>query len=167
MPNIKTLRDFIGLETRRMQAACLFRKGKYPAEVARSLGVSRQSATRWYEIWEKQGRKGLKRAGRAGRKPKIEQKDLLRRLERALLRGPQAFGYSTALWTLERIASVIEKTCQVKYHRGHVWKILGRLGWSCQRPERRAKERDEALIRQWIQVEWPRLKKKQKNWALL
>lgn len=91
----------------------------------------------------------------------------LRRLEKALVRGPQAFGYATALWTLERITHVIEKLYHVHYHPGHVWKILGRLGWSCQRPARRAKERNEELIRRWIQVEWPRIKKKQKNWVPL
>lgn len=163
---VQAHRDFAALEVRRMRAAALFRQGKSRAEVARILQVSRQSTSNWFAAWEKQGRRGLKGAGRAGRKPKLGTKEL-RRLERSLLRGPQAFGYPTELWTLERIAYVIEESFHVHYHPGHVWKILRQLGWSCQRPVRRAKERDEALIRRWIRVEWPRIKKKQKNWVLL
>lgn len=166
MDHTQKHRDFAGMESRRMRAADLFRQGKSQAEVARILQVTRQSTSRWFEQWKHRGRQGLKGAGRAGRKPKMGSQDF-RRLEKALLRGPRVFGYATALWTLERMAHAIEKLCHVRYHPGHVWKILGQLGWSCQRPTRRAKERNEELIRRWIQAEWPRIKKKQKGWVLL
>lgn len=163
---IQVHRDFTALEDRRMRAVALFRQGKSQAEVARMLQVSRQATSYWFALWKKQGRRGLRKAGRAGRKPKLAPINF-KRLERALLRGPQAYGYSNALWTLERIASVVERLFHVRYHPGHVWKILRQLGWSCQRPIRKAKERDETLIRRWIQEEWPRIKKKQKNWVLI
>lgn len=159
-------RDFAVLEDRRMRASALFRQGKSQAEVARILQVSRQSTSSWFALWKKYGRRGLREAGRAGRKPKLDPINL-KRLERALLRGPQTYGYSNALWTLERIAHVVERLFHVHYHPGHVWKILRQLGWSCQRPVRKAKERNETLIQRWIQVEWPRIKKKQKNWVLI
>jgi transposase len=80
-----------------------------------------------------------------------------------LLQGPQAFGYATALWTLKRIARVIRKQWRVVYHPSHVWRLLGELGWSCQRPERRARERDEKAIRRWLRDDWPRIKKRLSN----
>ncbi len=68
-------------------------------------------------------------------------------------------GYSTDLWTLKRIAEIIEKRFRVSYRPCHVWKVLKSLGWSCQRPESRALQRDEEAIRKWKRYQWPRIKK--------
>jgi transposase len=106
-----------------------------------------------------QGRDGLKKAGRAGRKSRLREADL-KRLESGLKRGPQALGYETNLWTLERVAELIERNCGVKYHPGHVGWLLGKLGWSCQRPTGRALQRDEPAIGRWKKRRWPELKKK-------
>lgn len=154
-----TKRDFDALENRRMQAAKLFRREDSQADVSRILGVSRQTASRWYKAWEKGGKKGLKKAGRAGRKPKLTEKQI-KQVEAALLKGPETYGYTTQLWTLERISEVIEKICHVEYHPGHIWKLLGSMGWSCQRPVSRAKEKDEKATRNWLRYKWPRIKKK-------
>jgi len=154
-----TRRDFAALEARRMQAAALFRRGQSPAEVGRALGVSRQNASVWHQRWKRNGVHGLKGAGRAGRRPKLP-RERFKQVERALLRGPRAYGYTTAFWTLPRIARVIAQTCRVTYHPGHVWRLLGQLGWSCQRPIRRARQRDEAAIARWRRYTWPRIKKK-------
>ena len=108
------------------------------------------------------GRRALKKAGRAGRKPRLMTADL-RRIEHGLKRGPQALGYGTSLWTSARVAHLIETECGVRYHPAHVWRILRQLGWSCQRPVGRALERDEAKIRQWKQKRWPEIKKKPKK----
>src|SRR5882672_7821909 len=81
------------------------------------------------------------------------------RVERALLRGPQRHGFRTDLWTLPRVATVIERLTGVHYHAGHVWYILRGLRWSLQRPARQARERDEPAIRQWIASRWPAVKK--------
>ena len=67
---------------------------------------------------------------------------------RTLLEGAHIFGYGTDLWTLERVAAVIKKVAGRKYHPGHVWRILGSMGWSSQKPVKRARERNEALIEQ-------------------
>lgn len=100
----------------------------------------------------------MKKAGRAGRKPRLTPADL-RRIERGLKRGPEALGYDTSLWTAWRIADLIERECRVRYHPGHVWWLLRKLGWSCQRPTARALERDETAIAQWKRQRWPALKK--------
>ena len=152
-------RDFDALERRRFKAFGLLQKGVSEAEVARQVGVHRQSVNRWAKSVEKHGRGGLKKAARAGRKSRLSAADL-RRIERELKRGPQALGYETGLWTLDRVAELIESKCGIKYHRGHVWWLLGKLGWSCQRPTGRARQRDEAAIEYWKNKRWPAVKKK-------
>jgi transposase len=152
-------RNFDVLEKRRIQAAKLLKKGIHEAEVARRVGVHRQSVNRWARQLSESGMSGLKKAGRVGRKSRLTEADL-DNIREALKRGPQALGYETGLWTAWRVADLIERECGVKYHSGHVWKVLKLLGWSCQRPTTRALERDENAIRQWKQKRWPELKKK-------
>jgi transposase len=152
-------RDFDALEKRRMEAARLLKKGLQPAEVARRVGVHRQSVSRWATTLESAGRPGLKRARRAGRPPRLSPAEL-GRLEAGLERGPEALGYGTGLWTTGRVAELIEQEFSVTYHPGHVWRVLRQLGWSCQRPTGRALERNEQRIRWWKTKRWPALKKK-------
>ena len=151
-------RDFKAMQERRRQAARLFGQGVSQAEVARRLEVSRQSVSRWYADWSEGGAAALKGAGRAGRLPKLTTAQL-RSVDRALRKGPLAHGYDTELWTLARVAEVIQATTGVRYHPGHVWRVLKQLGWSRQRPARRAVERDEDAIVTWRATEWPRVKK--------
>jgi len=157
-------RDFQKLEERRLWAAKLLRQGVSQAEVARQVGVHRQSVSRWDEQLQQGGIRALKKAGRAGRKPRLRPEDL-RRIEGALKRGPQALGYETGLWTSARVAHLIEQECGVKYDPSQVWRILRNMGWSCQRPSGRALERDEAKIQQWKRERWPELKKTPKKKA--
>jgi transposase len=152
-------RDFAGLERRRMEAASLLKQGVSQSEVARRLGVHRQSVIRWARQLAQSGRVGLKRAGRAGRKPRLSAEQL-RGIERGLKRGPQALGYNTGLWTAGRVRELIEYETGVRYHAAHVWRILRKLNWSCQRPTGKALERDEQAIRQWKKYRWPQIKKK-------
>src|ERR1019366_9760683 len=104
------------------------------------------------------GKQALKRTGQPGRPRKVTDADLAK-VERALQKGPKANGYPTDLWTLVRVAEVIEKTTGVTYHPGHVWKVLHRMGWSRQRPARQATERDDEAIEQWVNDRWPKVKK--------
>jgi transposase len=152
-------RDFDALEERRLRAHALFKQGLTDAEVARQVGVHRQSVGRWRMEVAEHGRAGLKKAGRAGRKSRLSEADL-KKIERRLKQGPEALGYETGLWTLQRVADMIEQECGVRYHPAHVWWVLRKMGWSCQRPSSRALERDEAAIEQWKKKRWPGLKKK-------
>lgn len=147
-------RDFAGLEKRRLKAARLFAKGKSRAQVADALGVSWAAVNKWHQAWKREGEPGLKGAGRAGRKPRLTAAQF-GQVEQELLRGPLAHGYATILWTLPRIAALIGKLTGVRYHPGHVWRILRCLGWSIQRPEHRAKERDDDAITHWQRRRWP------------
>ena len=136
----------------------MFERNVPVSEVGRRLGAARQVVYRWHAAWEGGGEAALVSKGPAGPKSRITTEQTQQIVE-ALLKGPAAQGYKTQLWTLPRTADLIEKLTGVHYHPGHVWRILGQLGFSCQRPERRATERDEREIRRWKRVKWPALKK--------
>ena len=139
-------RDFQALEQRRMQAARLLEKGYSQSEVARRVGAHRQSVSQWASELRENGRAGLKKAARAGRKPRLSAEDL-RKIERGLKRGPETLGYETGLWTTHRVTHLIQQECGIAYHPSQAWRILRQLGWSCQRPTGRPLERDEEKIR--------------------
>jgi transposase len=141
-----------------MRAARLLAKGMKPADVARAVGSSPSSVTRWKEVISKHGVEGLKAKPAPGRPSRLSasQKE---KLVKVLLRGPLASGYSTNLWTCRRVAEVIRRKFGVQYHPQYVWNILRALGWTCQKPERRARERDERAIERWRREDWPRIKK--------
>jgi transposase len=157
-------RDFAELERRRMRAAKLMDQGVSQAEIARRIGVHRQSVIRWAKQKEEGGSKALKKSTRAGRKPGLSGADRKTIVE-GLKQGPEALGYETSLWTSHRVADLIEQKCGIRYTDVHVWRILRDLGWSCQRPTGKALERDEKAIRRWRRVRWPELKKSPKSKA--
>jgi len=154
--------DRVKLERRRMQAVRLLQQNVPEAEVARRVGVHRQSVNRWARKLAEGGRQALKRAPRAGRPSQLSAADRQRIVE-GLKRGPEALGYRTSLWTAWRVADLIQRECKVKYSTVHAWRILRALDWTPQRPARRALERNEAAIRRWKRVRWPELKKTLKD----
>jgi transposase len=123
------------------------------------LGVHRQSVSRWARELQQAGKPGLRQAARTGRPAKLDAGQL-RELEQALRQGPEAFGYTSGLWTARRVRDLIAYRTGVRYHEDHVWRIPRQLGWSCQRPTGRALERDEQKIRHWKKYRWPQIKKK-------
>jgi transposase len=152
-------RNFAALERRRMVAARLLGQGLSQSQVARQLGVHRQSVSRWARELEQSGEPGLRKAARTGRPAKLDAVQL-HELEQALRQGPEASGYANGLWTSRRVRELIEYRMGVRYHEDHVWRILRQLGWSCQRPTGRALERDEQNIRHGKKYRWPQIKKK-------
>ena len=153
------LRDHHAMEQRRMRAADLLERGVIPAEIARQVGVAHQVVSEWRKAWRQGGREALRSAGPAGRKSKLTDAQFTE-VTNALINGAEANGYSTDVWTLPRVAEVIEHVTGVAYHPGHVWYLLhDQLDWTWQRPARRAKERDDAAIEQWVKKRWPQLKK--------
>jgi transposase len=152
-------RDVDALRERRMRAVELFEAGRRQADVVAELGVSAQTASRWHRAWQDGGRDALAGADRLGRTPRLSDEQLAD-IETALLDGPQANGFSTGMWTLARVADVIERVSGVRYTLSQTWLILRqRLGWTRQRPARRAVERDDAAIETWVKQDWPRIKR--------
>jgi transposase len=149
--DLESLRE---LEQRRRLAAELLR----PAEVARRVNSSRQSVLRWERRLEQDGIRGLRRAGRVGRPPVLADAQL-EKLAKQLKEGSLAAGYATEMWTLPRIAVLIEREFGVRLAASSVWRTLQRMGWSVQRPASRARQQDPAAVMQWKQKRWPALKK--------
>jgi transposase len=147
------------LEVRRRIAGNLLQEGKGIRAVARLVEASPSAVHGWKQALAEGGPDALKAKPHPGRPGQLTATQKAE-LEQKLLDGPLAAGFPTDLWTLERVAQVIERHFGVRYHPGHVWKILRELGWSSQKPDRRARERDEAAIERWRAEDWPRLKKK-------
>jgi transposase len=147
------------MEARRLLAGRLLLQGKGVSQVAREVGAAKSSTSRWKTALEKGGLKALlatKASGPASRLT-ARQKE---RLVRILVRGPRKSGYRTELWTCPRVAAVIERVFDVKYHPAHVWRILhNQLGWTCQMPEHQAREKDDEAVQRWRKKDWPRIKK--------
>lgn len=146
------------LEARRLRAAELLGQGKGTNEVARLVGVTSSCVSKWKKNLRKRGREGLRAKPLRGRKPRLNGSQK-RRLVAALKRGAVAAGYDSELWTCRRIRDLIGKTEGVWYDFNHVGRILHALGFSVQKPEARARERDEAAIARWRKKDWPRIKK--------
>jgi len=143
----------------------MLRKGRTFRDVAASVKASLSSVIRWSGRHRKKGMKGLRQHapwGRPGRLTAGQKEDL----REQLLKGAVAAGHNTELWTLKRIARVIDGRYGIEYTGVGVWKLLREgLGWSCQKPEKRALQRDEEKIRKWKTRVWPYIKKGQTTWG--
>lgn len=147
------------MEQRRFKAVRLFQLGRSDSDIARSLDISRQSVGRWRSNWNAGGLQALKSKGPAGVKARITSAQV-DQVMTALKAGPLAAGHPTDVWTLPRVAILVRQLTGQRYHSGHCWHLLRRLGFSCQRPTRRAVERDDKQIADWKRSKWPALKKR-------
>jgi len=151
----------IELERRRRRALELLGEGMNPPQIAQALDCSLSSVYYWNDLRKRKGEDALKPRPVPGRPDKLTSRQR-QSLTKVLVKGPLARGYSTDLWTLKRISEVIDDRFDVSYHPSHVWKILQELGWSCQKPETKARERDEKEIKRWKRYVWPHIKKVRK-----
>jgi transposase len=151
------------LEDRRHRALALLEEGRSLNGVGRLLDCAASSVMRWRDL-QQQGADALKVRSSPGRPPKLRSSQR-RRLVKILLRGPMARGYATELWTTARIAEVIQSEFDVYYHRDHVGRLMHKLGWSHQKPERRALERNEEAIEKWKKNFSSRVKKTPRGWV--
>jgi len=141
-------------ERRRLIAANMFEQNLATAVIATSLEVDDQTVRRWRRLFNADGRPGLQARKHQGRTPRMnaEQK---RQLSQLLLKTPLACGFQKFLWTQQLIADLIQREFGISYHHDHVGVILHDLGFTHQKPMRRAKERDEARIETWRSEVWP------------
>jgi len=151
------------LERRRRRAIELLHKGLSLSAVAKQVGSSVSSVFLWRKLFKKRGGQGLAPKPTPGRPPKLLKRQTTT-LVKLLLAGPQAAGYPTDLWTTRRVAEVIDRRFGIRYHPNHIWRLLIGLGWSCQKPQTKARERGEAAIAHWKRYRWPHIKKRAKTW---
>lgn len=144
---------------RRIEGVRLLQSGKMSqVQIAQHLGVSEATISKWKKVLEESGPDGLQSRKASGRPPKMstaQQEQLAEKLEK----GALAAGFSTEQWTQVRVKKVIEQEFGVHYHRDYISRLLKGLGWSVQKPDPRAIERDEELIQAWLEQDWPRTKK--------
>jgi transposase len=146
------------LQRRRIRAVELMNSGQSHTMIAEILGVDRGSLYRWRTM-ARSGPDGLIAIPHPGAPRQLDEAQL-HELEFLLGQGAKAHGWPNELWTSKRVANLIQKFFGVQYHEGHVRKIVSKLlHWSSQKPECRARERDEAEIERWKQEEFPRIKK--------
>ena len=143
---------------RRLRAGRLLLAGKTPAEAAQAVGVARQTAYTWKAVLDEGGIDALRAMPARGRPARLDAGQL-QALGRALLQSPTAHGFEGELWTLRRVGELIRRLHGVVFSQTQVWRLLGALGFSPQKPERRAIERDEQAVRTWKRTTWPALKK--------
>lgn len=151
------------LEQRRLRAMALLDQGGSQTEIAQRLGVTPGAVSQWKKRYRRDGPEGLRAKPHPGPKPKLTARQR-EQLHGLLLQGARAHGYRTELWTLKRVTELIRRRFGVPYDPSGVWHVLHKMGWSSQKPERRARERDEQAIARWRQKDWPRIKKSAKKW---
>lgn len=149
------------LEKRRKDAIRVWLSGKFTEkEIAQRFGVHKRTVEKWVHKLREGGMHGLKAIPNVYPTCALDQTQL-RRLEKLLLKGSYSLGYDDGLWTCARVAELIEKEFGVSYHPMSIGRLLHeRLGWTVQRPQRQAKERDDAEIHRWLESEWREVKKK-------
>jgi transposase len=141
----------------------LLAQGLSLSEVARRVQASVGSVSPWRECWRTGGEAAWAPKPVPGRPRQWSDQPCVR-LTQLLLQGARAHGFANELWTLRRIAALIQVHFGVRYHPSHVWKLLRRVGWRCQVPEGRAIQRDEMAIAHWKRYQWPAINKSPTPW---
>jgi len=147
------------LERRRRRAVALVQQGYGIRQAAAMVGASPGPVSQWWAAYRRGGRHALDPKPNLGRPPKLSRRQRVE-LVRMLRQGPTRHGYANELWTLKRLAELIQRHWGIGYDPSGVWHVLRGLGWSCQKPQRRARERDENAIVRWQKQDWPRIKKR-------
>src|SRR5438270_2833100 len=143
------------LERRRRRAVHLLEQGEAPVVVARILGVTRPTLHRWRRMARQDH--GLDAKPVPGAKRRLTDPQL-RELEGLLDKGAPAHGFPNELWTAARVAQVIKRHFGVEYHPDYVLRLLRRrLDWTCHKPQRRARERNDKEVERWKADEFPRI----------
>ena len=147
---------------RRKRAWTLYQAGWAQKDIAEALGVTKGAVSQWLKRAQEGGEAALQDRPKAGAPRRLSTADR-QKLPDLLARGAESFGFRGEVWTCGRVGQVIQREFGVKYHPAHVSRILNELGWTPQKPMRRAKQRKEAEIQRWQEERWPELKKRPKQ----
>ena len=153
-PNLSTFADW--KEWRRMRSLALKQEGWSQRAIAEALGVSEPAVSQWLATARQGGADALRAHPAPGPTCRLTP-DQQRLIPEFLWHGAEAYGFRGEVWTCARVALVIWEELGVRYHKGHVGKLLKQLGWTPQLPIRRAIQRDEPAIRHWRAEVWPEL----------
>jgi transposase len=149
------------LEERRKEAMMLYETGAWTQkELAIEYHVHKRTIEKWVHNGREDRKHGLDLIPHRVPECHLNQEQL-RELEKTLLKGSFELGFEDGLWTCPRISRLIKEKFGQIYHPASVAKVLHRnLGWSVQRPQTRAIERDAKAVQIWKKTEWPKILKK-------
>lgn len=146
-------------ESQRRKAISIVQQGFTQAEAAKQVGVILRTVQRWWKLYRELGDEGLKSTPATGRPKRLTVRQL-KKLAQILVQGAKAAGFANDLWTSKRVLQVVQSKFGVKYHANHLPKLLRALGFTPQRPQRQAIEKDQRAIDHWVRYQWTRIKKK-------
>jgi len=147
------------LERVRREAVALGAQGLKPSQIAAALDRHVRTVEKWLAKARDSGPEAVAAISHPGSSPKLSARQR-QGLQRQLLKGAQAQGWTTDWWTAPRVQALIQQRYGVDYHVNYIPTLLKTLGWTRQKPERRAGERDEEAIQTWFHQDWPRIKKR-------
>lgn len=145
-------------EARRLRAFELKQQGWKQTDIADALGVTDGAVSQWMSRAREGGQEALYGSVATGPEPRLSHEDR-RKLPALLKKGPEHYGFRGKRWTRSRVGRVIQREFGVCYHDTQVGRILAAIGWTLQKPTKRASERDEEAIAAWRGQEWAALKK--------
>lgn len=158
-PRLTGKRDHAAMEVRRRAGMALLDSGSSASEVSRALGVTRQAVGKWVAARRRGGAKALASQGKPGRKTGLTSVERTK-VEAALVKGPVKNGYRNDLWTLRRVAAVIARVTGRKVPgTTRTWSLLREMGWSCQRPAKRARQQNADAVAEFRAQTWIAVKK--------
>ncbi len=146
-------------ERKRRKAIEIIEGGATQSEAAKQVKVVLRTVQRWWKLYRDHGDEGLKSTKATGRPPRLNKK-CSEKLGKILIKGAVKAGFPNELWTSKRVLSVIKSEFGVSYHANHLPRLLRSLGFSPQRPQREAAEKDQEQIKKWVRYTWTRIKKK-------
>jgi transposase len=149
-------------EIRRFRAIELKAKGWKQNAIAEALGVTEGAVSQWLKKFREGGEEALREHWYEG-PPFLLTEEQRAKIPDLLTRGAESYGFRGNVWTLPRVTVVIKREFGVDYHPSHVSRVLRDVGWTLQKPMRRAIQRNEPAIQKWREEEWPRIKTKQKK----
>lgn len=151
-------------EGRRLRAWHLKEHGWRQKDIAQALGVTEGAVSQWMKRGRAGGEAALQRVPPPGATARLAQQHHQHLVE-LLEQGAEAHGFVGAVWTQARVRLIITRHFGVSYHRDHIGRLLRQIGWSVQKPQQRAAQRDEDAIGVWCQQKWPEIKKSRSRGA--
>lgn len=141
-----------------MRAVGAVLAGESQATVAHAFSVHSVTVAKWMARHRRNGAAGLKARATPGR-PRLLTPEQEQRVRTWLSQKPTQHGFPTDLWTARRVAELICRRLGVEFPPNYLRAWLSQRGYSPQRPVRRVRQRNEALIAHWVANDWPRIQK--------
>lgn len=154
------------LEHYRFRAVELYQKGKSVQDIAFFFGIHRGSVSLWIKTWKEKGLNSLKSKKANGPEPKLTNKDR-KKIISVVKKSAMDFGFETPLWTCKRLQQIIKNELHKEIDISNIWRWLISWGFTNQKPERDALEKNQREVNKWLKEEWPKIEKHRRKWQAM